>query len=854
MLAQHSEEPWLFGPAFYFELREEYTKLGPYGVSVPVFSQAVLREYPGVHYLWGGALVEAFLSAGHTILCIDGFEEVSHIVRGREEDAVELLRRICATLPLGTRFIIACRASHFGSLDNLLNLNVWRGLSVRDTFEVVALAPFEDRAVKNYLGIATAEPDRMEVGRWLEAVLENKIVGIDSRLVFKHSLQDALRKCFEYPALLAAMVDYAIRCGRGNLNPTDLLEVALVDARVDYNIQMGKAQPIHYRDDGSPVFLGTAERMELLAELVWDIAERGEDTVDIHQLPPRVEKYFGIDLESAIIDVRTHTLLDIGLDAQILSEAGHPREPESAGRLHFAVPFRDAVERGSSNSDSAGVLSSPGAGSLSRAELLATTAAREAPVGTSSVSGAFLLARHIAQALDRSRQVPTPSDSIRELSVPFVDRWRSLGEIPLGLPAAGILREMLEHGSGNARKSSLAELLDLIIDSVARLAKRGDKSVFTSSLRYIGHNLEAMGLISSTQRETIDPWSDARLQSILDSPSKLPGYKMALIPAPLEGALPRYLREEHIRDSAPGLGRPFLLGVREVTNADFLAFLSSDDSEEWRVENITVAGGEGRRARSRYARFANEYYLYFWEEAWSGLSKHRPIKTQMHNPVGYVSWYACAAFCDWLTKAEKPNDEAYSYLWEDSQAGISGASYHSEFRAGYRLPAALEWSWAARGGRLDVSFPWELYPVALANSDLEVWLRENAADPDGRTRDCQTWIQKWRQAYRSAVLTMPKEHVPVLLDPLAPLGTSGMMGNVKEWCHDEVGENGDRRPILGATSFLGERSFNYDYGMTLIPQNTNPDVGFRISRPLSNEENNLLAERERLLESLSRIK
>jgi formylglycine-generating enzyme required for sulfatase activity len=853
ILALHSQEPWLYGPAFYFELREEYAQLGPYGVSVPVFSQAVLREYPGVRYLWGAPLVEAFLSAGHTIICIDGFEEISQIARGKEEDAIELMRRICATLPLGTRFIIACRPSHFGSLDKLLDLQVWRGLAVRDAFEVLALTPFEDESVKTYLGSITSVSEQA-AAHWLRSALEEDAedVNRDER-PFDAAVRDVLRTCSRYPALLASMVDHAARFGATKLYASDLLNAALVDAVVDYNIEMGKAQPIHYRMDGTPVVLGTRERMELLGELVWDVCERGRECLDIDSVPPHVQRLFGLDVESALIDIRTHTLLEIRMTTKeqaISIGSSDAQDSDESSLLHFAIPLADGVKsfvrNKTSMSDSASNATPP----VCRAELLDATATREAPAGTTSVSGAFLLAAHIAKTFERTARVPTPTRDTH--SIPFLDRMRVLGQIPLGLAAAGILREMFEQRRVSTSIPSPRALVDLAVSTIARLARRHDKSVFSSCLRYLGHNLEAMGLVSAAERQEIDPWSDDAIRAIVNGPQLLDSYTMVLVPAPSDAAVPQYLRNECIDDKAPGLGHPFLLGVREVTNDDFLTFLLSDEGENWRVENITIAGSADGKARSPFAKFANEYYLYLWEETRApGICRHRPLDSQLSHPVGYVSWYACAAFCDWLTRAEQPGQDVYASFWEQGELTNRQVHPEGQFRGGYRLPAVREWSWAARGGRLDIAYPWELYPVALGQADLEKWLSE-AAQPDSAAEvDSREWMRKWRDDYHSAVLAMPKEHIPVLMDPFTPLGTSGMMGNVKEWCHDPAGLAKDKRPILGTTSYLGERSFNYDYGMTLFPQNTNPDVGFRICRPLSQAQTHLLRGREEQLEHLT---
>ena len=112
----HLEDPWIYGPPFFFDLREEGAHLGAFGAAVPLFAEALLREYPNARFLRDTKLVEALVSTGHLPLCIDGFEEVSRIVEGDEGDAIDFLQRICSALSSGSRFIIPCRATHFGSL------------------------------------------------------------------------------------------------------------------------------------------------------------------------------------------------------------------------------------------------------------------------------------------------------------------------------------------------------------------------------------------------------------------------------------------------------------------------------------------------------------------------------------------------------------------------------------------------------------------------------------------------------------------------------------------------------------------------------------------------------------------
>ena len=66
---------------------------------------------------------------------------------------------------------------------------------------------------------------------------------------------------------------------------------------------------------------------------------------------------------------------------------------------------------------------------------------------------------------------------------------------------------------------------------------------------------------------------------------------------------------------------------------------------------MTLAGGKEPSKLSRFADRANEYYLYYWDElAPSDSPSYLPLSKELRHPVVYVSWYACAAFCDWLTQ------------------------------------------------------------------------------------------------------------------------------------------------------------------------------------------------------------
>jgi len=229
------------------------------------------------------------------------------------------------------------------------------------------------------------------------------------------------------------------------------------------------------------------------------------------------------------------------------------------------------------------------------------------------------------------------------------------------------------------------------------------------------------------------------------------------------------------------LVRPFYLGVREVTNAQFRRFKADHSSGRFGPHDL---GGEA-------------------------------------FPVVQVTWEQAAEYCNWLS-AQESLPPAYAV-----QGGKPVAT--SPLTTGYRLPTEAEWSRAARyTGESPLKYAWGPSLPAPPKAG-------NFADEAARSL-VQVVLQGYEDGYPA---TAPAGSFP----PNA-LMMFDLAGNVAEWVHDVYAippadlplerdpsgpAVGELHVILGSSFLQGsvsELRLSYrDYG-------TKPraDVGFRIAR------------------------
>jgi formylglycine-generating enzyme required for sulfatase activity len=192
----------------------------------------------------------------------------------------------------------------------------------------------------------------------------------------------------------------------------------------------------------------------------------------------------------------------------------------------------------------------------------------------------------------------------------------------------------------------------------------------------------------------------------------------------------------HVPNEAPAhrvrITRAFEMGVHEVTNGQFRAFI---EATGYRTEAERDLGG-GFGIDFERAEVVQDP-KHTWRDP--GFPDFAPGDD---HPVLMISWKDAEGFCRWLSAKEG--------------------------RA-YRLPTEAEWEYAARGG---TTTPWwpGADPSALAKA-------ANTADRALRERVPKaSWAGEWDDGFPflAPVGSFRPNH----------FGLHDMTGNVWEWCHD----------------------------------------------------------------------
>lgn len=258
---------------------------------------------------------------------------------------------------------------------------------------------------------------------------------------------------------------------------------------------------------------------------------------------------------------------------------------------------------------------------------------------------------------------------------------------------------------------------------------------------------------------------------------------------------------------------PLFIKRTEVTNEEFLDFLENGKSNLgnnlWKRNNLKVK-------KNLFSEIINEYHLLFWK---NGII---PDELRGH-PVVYISWFAAASYCNWLSY--KDGIDPY-YKFKNDNNNTRFKEIQRNYNSGYRLPNISEWEYVAREGNYNIKYPWDKFLISKVLQS-----EKNEITSEGIK-------------LRHKLLDNKVNSIPVMSDNPDIFGTYGTMGNVREWV-DKIRDNktisvNEKMPIKGATWILGEDRFKYEEQGDVYAENTNFDVGFRVSRSLSTDEINIL--------------
>ncbi len=255
---------------------------------------------------------------------------------------------------------------------------------------------------------------------------------------------------------------------------------------------------------------------------------------------------------------------------------------------------------------------------------------------------------------------------------------------------------------------------------------------------------------------------------------------------------------------------PFLVQTLEVTNYQFMGLVQwAYDRGYVTADRFGVFDNLDGSTRLLLDLDDGDSRIHFADGVFSCVDPH--------HPVGEVTWYGAAAFCDWLSMY-RGRQRAYDH--DSWQCG----SNHPSDATGFRLPTEAEWEYAARAGSsaayangIGISYNYTYDSCSSSSLETIAWYGINS---DASTHEVGLLVaNSW--------------------------GLHDMHGNVAEWVNDYMFDlyydelyapdtnppgplEGDKRVCRGGFYYSPCQDVRSAARLGVDPANASGAIGFRV--------------------------